>query len=109
MPFPGIGTLTSPSSMKLSFVLFAATPFLLSVLTGCLEFKEQTLAFRHDLKNDSLRIFQEYHGIFGAAKPESLSQEEEEQLHSVLTTQRTLLFTNWIFEFNNTAMRKYLL
>ena len=69
-------------------------------LTGCLEFERQTVSYRHDPKTDILRIFQHYQGIFGADKKEGLSDNEVEQLDSVLKTQRTFFFSNWIFEFS---------
>ena len=79
---------------------------MLAALTGCLEFEEQTLAYRHDVKSDTIRIFQDYHGIFGGERTEDLSNDEQEQLRSVLTTQRTFFFNNWIFEINHAALRE---
>jgi hypothetical protein len=73
-------------------------------LTGCLEFKEQTLTFRLDTAHDTLRIFQVYHGICGT-KGEELTDEEKEQLNSVLTTERTFFFTNWVYEISKEQIR----
>src|SRR4051812_6522369 len=83
------------------------TALLLSLaLTGCLEFKEQTLAFYLDAPHDTLRIFQDYHGIFGAKGAEGgLDIEEQEQLQSVLTTERTFFFTNWVYEINKANIK----
>src|SRR5256885_3355843 len=49
-------------------------------LTGCLEFEDQTLTYRYDARTDTLRIFQDYHGIFGADDTSKMTAEEEEQL-----------------------------
>ena len=77
---------------------------LLTLLTGCLEFEKQTMSYRYDKTTDTLRIFQDYHGVFGAdakGKPgEGLSEQEREQLESVLKGQRTFFFSNWILEYN---------
>lgn len=76
-------------------------PLLVALLVaGCLEFAGQTVSFQHDPRTDTLRIFQDYHGIFGADQTNALSAQELEQLDSVLKTQRTFFFANWIFEFD---------
>ncbi|MBI5773785.1 MAG: hypothetical protein HZA89_08590 [Verrucomicrobia bacterium] len=93
--------------MKKILRLFAAA-LLLAAFTGCLEFEEQTLAYRHDAQTDTLRIFQDYHGIFGGDQADGLSRDEQEQLRSVLTTPRTFFFANWIFEINHAALREQL-
>ena len=87
--------------------------FLLPVLlTGCLEFEHQTMSYHYDRATDTLRIFQDYHGIFGAdAKGkagEGLNAEEQEQLESVLKGQRTFFFSNWIFEYNREQLEQQL-
>ncbi len=84
------------------------TSFCLFLLTGCLEFEQQTLTCRYDAKSDTLRIFQAYQGIFGGDKPDGLSAQEREQLQSVLTTQRTFFFANWIAEYDRTKVRESL-
>jgi len=81
------------------------TRFLLSLAAllfapGCIEFAEQTMTYRHEAKTDTLYIFQDYRGIFGADKSDGLSDNELEQFNSVLKTQRTFFFNNWITEFN---------
>ncbi len=78
----------------------------LALLTGCLEFEQQTLTYRYDAKTDALRIFQSYQAIFGADSSDGLSKDELEQLNSVLTGQRTFFFANWIWEFNRDALRE---
>ena len=78
----------------------------LVLLTGCLEFEQQTLTYRYDAKTDMLRIFQVYKGIFGADGNDGLSKDELEQVDSVLTGQRTFFFSNWIWEFNRNALRE---
>ncbi|MBI3878295.1 MAG: hypothetical protein HY300_20425 [Verrucomicrobia bacterium] len=87
--------------------LFGILPLLL-LLTGCLEFEEQTLTYSYDAKADTLRIFQDYHGIFGGDSKGELSNDELDQLKSVLTTQRTFFFCNWIFELNLPLFREEL-
>lgn len=79
---------------------------------GCLEFKEQTMSYRYDKDTDTLRIYQDYRGIFGqdAAKEGraggALSDEELQQLRSVLKGQRTFFFENWIFEYDRESMER---
>jgi hypothetical protein len=77
-------------------------------LTGCLEFEDQTLTYRYDAKTDTLRIFQDYHGIYGAKDKSQLEEEEITQLDSVLKGQRTFFFNNWIFEYNGESVREAL-
>jgi len=84
--------------------LFALLPMLW--LTGCLEFEDQTLTYSYDSAADTLRIFQDYHGIFGADDTAKLTAEEEEQLDSVLKAQRTFFFANWILEYNREQLRE---
>jgi len=81
--------------------IFAFT--LLVLLCGCLQFEEQSMAYRHDEKTDTLYIFQEYRGI-SAGQGEGLSEDEIQQLVSVIKTERTFFFANWIFEYNREAM-----
>ena len=78
------------------------------LLTGCLEFAQQTLSYRYDVKTDTLRIFQAYQGIFGEDKQDGLSDKELDQLQSVLSGQRTFFFANWIWEYDRESMRKEL-
>ena len=85
--------------------MFKKLPVLLAawcalLLTGCLEFERQTLTFHYDAKTDTLRMFQNYQGIFGVDKADALSDQELEQLQSVLSTPRTFFFANWILEYN---------
>lgn len=81
-------------------------------LCGCLEFEDQVLTYHYDQQADTLRIFQDYHGIFGAsarsATATQLSKEEAGQLQSVLQGQRTFFFSNWILEFNRQEMSQTL-
>ncbi|MBL0312749.1 MAG: hypothetical protein IPP78_08560 [Holophagaceae bacterium] len=70
------------------------------LLTGCLDYGQQTLTYRYDAKSDTLRIFQVYQGIFGEDQPAGLSSKELDQLQSVLVGQRTFFFANWILEYN---------
>ena len=77
-------------------------------LTGCLEFEDQTLTYRYDAGTDTLRIFQDYHGIFGADDAAKVTPAEEEQLDSVLKGQRTFFFANWILEYNREQLREFL-
>ena len=86
--------------------VFALLPMLL--LIGCLEFEDQTLSYRYDPAADTLRIFQDYHGIFGADDTAKVTAEEEEQLDSVLKGQRTFFFANWILEYNDEQLRERL-
>ncbi len=78
------------------------------LLTGCLDYGRQTLTYRYDMKRDTLRIFQVYQGIFGEDQPVGLSAKELDQLHSVLSGQRTFFFANWILEYDRAEIRKAL-
>ena len=86
--------------------LLALLPLL--CVTGCLEFEDQTLTYRYDAGTDTLRIFQDYHGIFGADDAAKVTDAEVEQLDSVLKEQRTFFFANWIFEYNREQLRELL-
>jgi len=86
--------------------LFALVPMLW--LTGCLEFEDQTLTYRYDAGTDTLRIFQDYHGIFGADDAGKITDAEVDQLDSVLKGQRTFFFANWILEYNHDQLRELL-
>jgi len=92
--------------MPVSLRLFVLLPMLL--LAGCLEFEDQTLTYRYDPGTDTLRIFQDYHGIFGADAAAKVTPAEEEQLDSVLKGQRTFFFANWILEYNREQLRELL-
>jgi hypothetical protein len=78
----------------------ALAALLTVVLSGCLEFEQQRLSFRHDPATDTLYIFQDYQGIFGAEDPARLTEAEKEQMASVLKEERTFFFANWLAEFN---------
>ena len=78
------------------------------LLTGCVDYGQQTLTYRYDAKTDTLRIFQAYQGIFGEDQPEGLSEKEQAQLQSVLSEQRTFFFANWIWEYDRGEVRKEL-
>ena len=69
-------------------------------LTGCIEFERQTLTYEHDAQADTLRIHQNYHGLYGADDATKLSDKEREQLADVMKGQRTFFFANWIFALN---------
>lgn len=84
------------------------------LLSSCITFTSQTMAFRYDRQADRLYIFQLYEGIYGDEKPSEsaaqadlrpaerfeINESEREQLVSVIAGQRTFLFDNWILQFN---------
>ena len=74
------------------------------LLTGCIEFEKQTLVFRHYPETNILVIWQHYEGIHGEDNEHGLSETEREQLHSVVTGQRTFFFANWATEYNGKEM-----
>jgi len=78
---------------------------LLTGLTGCIEFESQTVTYAYDAPSDTLKIYQDYHGIFGGDNRQELNAEELEQLDSVLTSQRTFFFGNWISEISHNQLR----
>lgn len=80
----------------------------LLTLTACIEWRRQTLTFRHDAAADTLLIHQDYQGLYGADQRERLSDQEIEQINSVFTGQRTFFFANWILEFNRAAVEQSL-
>jgi hypothetical protein len=79
-------------------------------LSGCIEFEEQTMSYHFDEASDSMRVFQDYRGIFGAdAKGKAgapLSGEERGQLESLIAGQRTFFFNNWIFEYDRETLEQ---
>lgn len=81
---------------------------LLVAFTGCIEFSRQTLSYRYDKPADTLYIFQDYQGIFGADNPDQLSQEETDQLASVMKGGRTFFFNNWITEYDRAKVEEVL-
>lgn len=78
----------------------------LVLLCGCLQFEEQSMSYRYDEKTDTLYIFQEYRGI-AAGNGEKLSADEVQQLESVIKTERTFFFANWILEYNREGLVEY--
>jgi hypothetical protein len=80
----------------------------LSLLVGCIEFQRQSLSYKYDAATDTLRIFQDYHGIFGEDDRQKLTSGELEQLDSVLGGQRTFFFNNWITEISHANLRETL-
>ncbi len=76
------------------------------LLTGCLDYGQQTLTYRYDRKSDTLCIFQIYQGIFGEDQQVGLSEKELAQLQSVLSGQRTFFFANWIWEYDRDEVSK---
>jgi len=79
---------------------------LMFLLCGCLEFEEQSMSYRYDEKTDTLYIFQDYRGITTDSGGR-LSADEVQQLESVLKTQRTFFFANWILEYNREELLKH--
>lgn len=75
-------------------------------LTGCLEFERQTLSYRHDTTTDTLLVFQDYQGIFGADDATGLTENEINQMASVIKVERTFFFNNWITEYNRQALQE---
>ena len=91
--------------MRSKIAVFFSLGFLL-LLCGCLEFEEQSMSYRYDEKTDTLYIFQDYRGI-AASSGEKLSADEVQQLESVIKTERTFFFANWILEYNREALVEY--
>jgi hypothetical protein len=78
------------------------------LLPGCIEFEKQTLVFRHYPETDTLVIWQHYEGIHGEDQEHGLTVTEREQLHSVVTGQRTFFFDNWIFVYQIERTDKFI-
>ena len=75
---------------------------------GCLEFRRQTLSWRHDPASDTLYLFQDFQGIFGGDNPTLLTEEETRQMASVMQGGRTFFFNNWLTEFDRNRLRQTL-
>ncbi len=78
------------------------------LLPGCIEFEKQTLVFLHYPETDTLVIWQHYGGIHGEDQENGLSEKEREQLHSVITGQRTFFFDNWIATYDAAHTTKFI-
>ena len=76
--------------------------------TSCIEFDKQTMVFRHYPKTDTLVIWQQYEGIHGEGEGDELSDEEIEQLESVLQGQRTFFFANCMYEYDGKAVKQFI-
>lgn len=72
---------------------------------GCIEWDRQILRYQHDPQADTLHIFQEYRGIYGADLPDKISESEKTQIQSVIDSERTFFFANWIFEVSRNPLR----
>lgn len=73
------------------------------ILAGCVDFEEQTLSYRYDRENDRLLIFQLYRGIHADKGMEGPTEEEKEELHSVMHGERTFFFSNWLMEYDRSV------
>jgi hypothetical protein len=71
----------------------------------------------YSIENNELTLFQEYHGIFGEApknkdenktkaKKTELTEEEKQEICSVVNGERTFFFDNWITEYNRAKLLK---
>ncbi len=97
--------------IKLALVILGA-----SLLTACVEFKEQQLSY--NIVDNELTIFQEYRGIHAKdinisdkqkKKPKTtLSESEQKEIDSVINSERTFFFDNWISEYNRSHLEKEL-
>jgi hypothetical protein len=81
---------------------------MLGLISGCLEFERQTMSLRHDQATDTLYIFQDYQGIFGGDNQAHLSDDEIDQLASVMRGERTFFFNNWVTEYNRERLFEFL-
>ena len=74
--------------------------FLLGILllacSSCVEFERQDLWFRYDEKEDTLRIFNRYGGVFSNGD----ENEAMRQLASVMAGGRAFFFSTWLLEYN---------
>jgi hypothetical protein len=86
------------------------------LLTACVEFEEQRLSY--NIEANELTIFQEYRGIHAKEikisgekkeKPKtSLSESEQKEIDSVMNSERTFFFGNWITEYNRNHLEEEL-
>ncbi len=74
---------------------------------SCIEFEHQEAVYSYDRDTDTLRIFQVYRGIFGASN-DTLTDQQIQQLTSVMEGGRTFFFANWLFEINLPSIREAL-
>jgi len=91
-------------------------------LSSCIEFEREEIRYRHDATADQLRITLKYEGIFGGSSaplappdeakkprgPKELTDQQKEQLESVLEGGRAFFFSNWIFEYDSSSIRETL-
>ncbi len=96
---------------QLRLPVFLLLPLLLS---ACIEFEEQILTYT--IVEDELVIFQEYRGLFaeeleqtkenkGKKKVEP-TDDEKQEIDSVVNGERTFFFDNWIVEYNRAELLK---
>ncbi len=96
---------------QLRLLALLALPLLLS---ACIEFEDQILTYT--IVDNELVIFQEYRGLFaeeleqtkeneGKKKTEP-TDDEKQEIDSVVNGERTFFFDNWILEYNRVELLK---
>ena len=88
-----------------------------ALFSSCIEFESEEVAYRYHEAEDALLITLRYEGVFGGAKgglddpvgddvlkADALSEQQVEQIESVLAGGRAFFFSNWISEYNRRAL-----
>ena len=81
--------------------------------SSCIEFESQEIRYRYDESADALLLTLHYQGVYGKVggdlRPDGpLSEQQVEQLLSVLNGQRAFFFNNWIFEYDKSSLEETL-
>ena len=87
------------------------------LLSSCIEFESEEVVYRYDKTEEALLVTLRYEGIFGGTKggfanpgggdvltAAALSEQQVEQIESVLAGGRAFFFSNWISEYNRRAL-----
>ena len=87
------------------------------LFSSCIEFESEEVAYRYHEAEDALLITLRYERIFGGAEggfddpvgddgfnTDALSEQQVEQIESVLAGGRAFFFSNWISEYNRRVL-----
>ena len=81
---------------------------MLLLFSSCIEFETQVLSYKYNKDKDQLLIVQEYIGIHAEGDKDVIGGKEIEQLKSVIDSERTFFFNNWLAEFSRDKMQESL-
>ncbi len=90
------------------FCLGTAVLLLACVLSGCLEFDEQTIYLEHDQANDRLLLIINYRGFYAAEGTKRDIESSREQLKEALQNQTVAFVGSWPLSFSLRELRQEL-